>query len=824
MLKINLEKLLTRFLKAKSSKEVAMILASLGDSQSLELDQPFGNSNFVWHAFGDKTSNVSTINLATKPGRSLTERLTNAIDAILDERAIPGVPGPDSARKAASLWFGRPETEPNNGLYKMKLNNIDKKVSLLLLNSEILKEPTIDVLDHGIGIAPEEMRDTILSLHEGNKITKKHLVGAFGQGGSSTIAFSDYVLFLSRHKDNKAAISFSIVKLLNLSDEYKMDCFVYLTQKGDDGKLKIPTFTLNEEPMSIYNLGEDGSLSLPNLECGTLVRHYNFKLTNLEKGFQATPGNLYHFLHSSLFDPLLPFRIFDLRNGADGKSELVSGSRNRLMKLVEKSEEGKDQTVQMRHHRAMEFHVPFGSLDPCIGIEYWVVFHYRKAKVKGKEISKLRQSHETFVEKGHPIIVTVNGQNQGQLTMRLIKDVDLPMVARHIVVHIDATNSNKKVRRDLFSSTREGLKDGPVFEGIKDVLHAMLREDHVLREIEHELTKQMVDEATQSTSDEVKQQVTKLLLDAGLKVSQEGQTEGQEGEKESEESNGGGSNGGGNSKEKEPIPSLSFDEVTQFKITRPTELLKIRIDGNGLVAIETNADKEFDNRNLIAIRSEPEILEMASKSLLDSGHMYWRLRPTSEAQIGNKGKILASITRLNGQQIISEINFEILPERDKNKIGKGKVPPFDIQPINPDSSNWITVWPDLDECDQDEKSKVAYKLIHTENMNIVYYSTVFGPYVNMIEKLKTENQALLELFQNQYEIWIGYHAILQEMQKNYDILHDIEESGTDDGADNKDLVDKFMDEERTVVAEMQIKQALTAAKLLRQLQKFDKKS
>ena len=42
-------------------------------------------------------------------------------------------------------------------------------------------------------------------------------------------------------------------------------------------------------------------------------REHQALLNKLDKGLQASPGNLYHYLHYSIFDPLFPFRIVDLR-------------------------------------------------------------------------------------------------------------------------------------------------------------------------------------------------------------------------------------------------------------------------------------------------------------------------------------------------------------------------------------------------------------------------------------------------------------------------------------------------------------------------------
>src|SRR5438309_1516382 len=93
---------------ATGATEIRNILAGLGDFDANTINVPFGKHRLVWRPFGGTESNVSSTGLGTKPGRSLTERVTNAIDAVLEDRVIGGVNPPTSPRQAASAWFGRP--------------------------------------------------------------------------------------------------------------------------------------------------------------------------------------------------------------------------------------------------------------------------------------------------------------------------------------------------------------------------------------------------------------------------------------------------------------------------------------------------------------------------------------------------------------------------------------------------------------------------------------------------------------------------------------------------------------------------------------------
>jgi hypothetical protein len=344
---------------------------------------------------------------------------------------------------------------------------------VVLADSGDRAAPTVDVVDDGIGITPERFPGTILSLQARNKIDKWYVIGAFGQGGASTLAFCDYCVIVSRHKDNPRVVGFTVTRVVRTSANYKEDSYAYLCVKDAAGVVSAPSCQLDAGPITLY-LGRGDKP--PKLAKGTLVRHVGYKLPKLEASLGASPGNLYHYLHCSAFDPLLPFRLIDL--------------------------------------------APHGTQEPCVGIEYWVVLNYRK---KGDNPHVLRaSSSELYVQRGLPILGTLNGQNQGELTGQLIREAGLGMVSRHIIVHIDATRADSRVRRELFSTNREGFKDGTVLTSLTQHLEKMIEEDQTLYDIERELTEAVARRESQTTSEEVKRQVQRLLLDAGLQVREEG--------------------------------------------------------------------------------------------------------------------------------------------------------------------------------------------------------------------------------------------------------------------------------------------------------------
>jgi len=65
----------------------------------------------AWTAVGGRPNNRGIIEVSTNPGRAVVERLTNAIDAVLDAEFLrhDGMPECRSPRQAASAWLNVPD-------------------------------------------------------------------------------------------------------------------------------------------------------------------------------------------------------------------------------------------------------------------------------------------------------------------------------------------------------------------------------------------------------------------------------------------------------------------------------------------------------------------------------------------------------------------------------------------------------------------------------------------------------------------------------------------------------------------------------------------
>ncbi len=329
----------------------------------------------------------------------------------------------------------------------------------------------------------------------------------------------------------------------------------------------------------------------------------------------------------------------------------------------------------------------------------------------------------------------------------------------------------------------------------------------MLYAIERELTEKLAKREIETTSEEVKRQVTRLLVEAGLQLREEGPTYGKGGDEKQPVP----SNKRRRYQILDPLPTLPFPQVTKLRIVSPVPELECRLNDTEVVLAETDADSEYDRQGRLAIRSEPDVLEQAAKAPLKGGRARWRVRAKPDTKVGTAGRLIVTVTRPDGTQLADEVPFSVLEAKEeKSKKEKGYIPPFEIIPVNPydEAEKWGMVWPDLSE---DSSSKdleaVAYKPVKVGGAINVYYSTIFSPFKSQVEKLKAESAAMSVSFRTNYEVWIGYHAILQE-------------NGRADQRDlDPDVLEKLLETDRTRVAQMQVRQALRTAELMSQIMK-----
>jgi hypothetical protein len=391
---------------------------------------------------GDRDSNLPAVHITSDPDATQIERFTNGVDGTLEALAEkkPVLKTATSPREFVKKAFGL--KHGNIALLAKKEKEQladDTGLTVRILPGDVKDAPTIEVRDQGTGLLAGDMPKTILSLNQSNKIDKWYLMGRFGQGGSTTLRFSDYTIIASRRQPTtvpNAPIAFTIVRYEKPKPGEKDGKYVYMVGT-DNVPFSIPASALSFEP-------------------GTLVRQINYRFSK-----RVIFADVYAIFERYLFDPVLPFRLIEERTGKKDMRRIY-GSRDHLTRseqVVAKDE----LEVQLTEDPAM------GRLT----IRYFA---------SGTE-TKVKQ---LFIDPDEPIVVTYLGQTHAQIPRRLLaNECKLSYLYKDLVVQVDCDNIPDEARQRMLTTGRERVtKEGQ--DLLETAIVAALKDDEDLRALEHE--------------------------------------------------------------------------------------------------------------------------------------------------------------------------------------------------------------------------------------------------------------------------------------------------------------------------------------------------
>lgn len=673
-----------------------------------------------WVPVGGKRYNSGVIETSGDPGRAFIERVTNAIDAVLENEHARhgGKPDCRSPKEAAASWLNIP-IEGLSKLSAAERRRLSQHVQVKLMSGEARESRTIEIRDKGIGLTPEEMPSTILSLNEGNKIEKHYLVGVFGQGGSSTFAVSRYSVIASK-KTEHGTVGFTIVRYEDLPPEkFKRGQYVYLTLNGH-----VPEIELDDA-------------AFPN---GTLVRHLGYDLSQYSS--PVGPSSVYGLLNQILFYSVLPIW---LDSELHGYRRVTKGSGNALKGAVDEGDED-SRGPDLSHHVPL-FYVEISEFGR-IGIEYWLL-----AQPLGK-----KQPSKAFVDSTQPIILTVNGQNHAELRQILIrKDAELPYLSQRLICHIDCDSLTARAKRLLFTSSREDAREGIVLELIKNEIIKALKSDDELRRLNIEARNQGLKEHDEGSRKHMRKEVARLLKIQGFNVNEAmgGQTAAETSTPDSLT---------------HPKKSRTRREPTPIELHEPPTYIKILWDEDSSITfypqqrrylrIETDAQSTYHNHldlaaSKINVISEGGSVTCKGSTPLKNGRMRVIIDCGTSAKVGDKGTIRVELSRAGLSTLTDSKTYAIIEEPPVDASSHQiALPDFDVRPVSPDDPLWTTLnWPENVET-------IASSSVPEEGKVIVYYSTVFPEFQKQREVLEKRDTDAAKRFTERYEIWLALHSLL----------------------------------------------------------------
>ncbi len=676
----------------------------------LEEVADFGHG-VAWKPVGDNDNNLAIINLGSDPAAGIIERITNAIDAVLErEWLVKGQPSNlTSPRSAVESWFNI-----ENGRLAMlkkdqvrKLDELARRVHVTFRDSERSDKPTVDIRDHGVGLLPEEFGISILSLNKNRKLRKLFLAGAFGQGGSTALAYSPYTAVFSR----KASI------------DGKSGSFCFTVVRFNPGDPSVDKHGVYEY-MVDYTTGQPMAINIPepDFTSGTLVRHFAMDVAKYSAVMTAPTGSLWFLTHNYLFDPVLPFKIEDARKTKSPATRTVTGNF-RLLTQGEHTEYQNSAVLTFR--------------DGKTTITWWVL------SAEG-ENARTRITQYSMISK--PIIVTYNGQKQGDFPNTVIKDeLKLPYLDRYIVVHVDCDKLDAESRRQLFPTTREALRDTPIGDDLRRLVMETLAGDPELNRLDRERKQRYLKHEDSSAVDSIRQRLAnrvKALTTGG----------------------GAGSSPRVAPPEHHPTPKVRTpipiqEPPTFIRITSPAPR-KVYPGRSFTLTFETDARPEYflHPDSFIAVLVPPAFGQYTGTTRVHDGHGVAYFKVADDVQVGSRATVTLEVRPPRSQSFSAPIEVEVvdLPKTGGTDKGNGKTPNVNIHWVQEGDFFWKDHgW---------DRTSVAAVTREEDSIDI-YVSADNHKLSQLIARAQRRDTAAVDVIKNFYFEHISFFAFLEDVAR-----------------------------------------------------------
>ena len=357
-----------------------------------------------------RVNQKSSIEAASESDRGITERLANAYDASLTAaRLTSGIERSDKTltpRAAARRFFCEKDSLCEWSPVDAALAGIQPPVI------EFWDEPageqrfrkhkpsdglvTVLVQDSGTGIARAQMPTSILTLNSDSKLQQFEAIGQFGHGGSSALAFCESCLVISQPRVGVE------------EDMFYWTLIVPESEPEESKQTVVRRWFSTVDGLPLASRASDFP-KLPQWLPGTLVWHYGYNKGGWVKRISGPEqSNPWGRLTRLFFSYPLPFVI----RGQFARTDTKEGNR----------------TVKGAYYRI------FGTAEAPTKIAYRSGEMRERLSVEGADYGEFSvyvcvfvesDSVRDYVQREHPIILTLNGQNHGEMTRTLISGASL---------------------------------------------------------------------------------------------------------------------------------------------------------------------------------------------------------------------------------------------------------------------------------------------------------------------------------------------------------------------------------------------------------------
>ena len=492
---------LSKILGLNTKDDVNQFLDSIGSANLDDSNITESNLEGFWEYVGGNDQNASVIDMLENGEKGIIERLTNGIDAVLEKKKIEYNLGmPKKSEQIVKAAFPKFYNHYKGVLSGNKNGNqaydAADYVTLAVNDGSKKNTPTFDIVDLGVGIEGKRFSSTILSLHGGNKVKKdtSYLIGAFGQGGSTSLSFAYATLIISK-LNNK--YYFTIVKKSHLKD-FKNHAYFYLANNSEIMEVENDI----DEPLNDNYLND-----FLNSSSGTLIRMIDLEISKRYRERDiAKPRMLGDYFNIELYGTPFPIRMVENRTYFKEETEhhqnrYVYGTKLKLKtwkKYVSDKYSGFIEIV----HNGHTYKIEFFTILPSEKSE-WI------------NDNKCRETYEMFNIHEKPIFFTVNGQYINGEYFTKLANRGLSFLKYRVLVHIDLDMLDNE-KYQFFTTDRSRIKDSDLTSGFIDKVIKELSENRQLIEIneiiaEMSIEKGLDKEALEALKNDVKSAYEEFL-------------------------------------------------------------------------------------------------------------------------------------------------------------------------------------------------------------------------------------------------------------------------------------------------------------------------
>lgn len=452
---------------------------NLQNSRALEtaLARDFGK-----RVFG-RINQKASIEAASESDRGITERLANAFDTSLTAARIAvGIERSDRSftpRNAAQRFFcANPDqsewSPPDQRVSKIAKPVVEFWPEAAESKHRFRKHNPADglvsvlVRDYGTGVTREKMPETILTLNSEAKLQEFEAIGQFGHGGSSALAFCESCLVVTQPRfiESNAEFYWTLIFPEREVAESKQD--VIRKWFADDDLPLIGRIVDFPELSSAFP--------------GTSIWHFGYNRGGWIKRIAGPEqSNPWGRLTRLFFSYPLPFEI----RGVFARTDTETGRRTVKGAFYRIADQSANQAV-------VEYRT--GEKSENLTVEGQSYGEFSIYVFVFKDSGALAN----YVDARHPILLTLNGQNHGEMTRTLLTNANLPELASSMIVEVRVDRLEQEALSEIVSNSREAPKTTAFTRMLRDRLISLLQNDEGLLALER---KREEDKARQSSAD-----------------------------------------------------------------------------------------------------------------------------------------------------------------------------------------------------------------------------------------------------------------------------------------------------------------------------------